>query len=274
MPQVSREYSRIPMEHRPGSVISPSQGESQVQSENQSTHRLRLPTKSTHTHMWLLSLPLVVAVLSSRTSEVQQIHRLAACGQHPSLHLLCVCLCSPWVEEAAALKVLLMPPPGLHRLCILLADLEREEVYVALSSHCLQLVSPQNRPRFLCVGGLFGKRSRKFWWVNGEEKKSGCGVLTSRLFSWSVSTQSPKELKETESMKQAVCRFLFQVPSLSVTGLNLGALTPCSSVLFRCPQDKRKPRQFNGSRGHFGSMVRTLSALAILRVKRTIQKKF
>lgn len=90
MPQVSREYSRIPTEHRPGSVISPSQGESQMQSENHSTCRLRLPTKSAHRHVWLLSLPLVVAVLSSRTSEVQQIHRLPACGQHPSLHPLCV----------------------------------------------------------------------------------------------------------------------------------------------------------------------------------------
>lgn len=156
MPQVSREYSRIPTEHRPGSVISPSQGESQMQSENHSTCRLRLPTKSAHRHVWLLSLPLVVAVLSSPTSEVQQIHRLPACGQHPSLHPLCVCLCSPWVE-AAALKVLLMPPPGLHRLCILLADLEWEEVYVALSSRCLQLVSPRNRPRFFMC-----------WWLIWE----------------------------------------------------------------------------------------------------------
>lgn len=128
-------------------------------------------------------------------------------------------------------------------------------------------------PVFLCVGGLFGKRSRKFWWVNGEEKKSGCGVLTSRLFSWSVSTQSPKELKETESMKQAI-GFYFQVPSLSVIGLNLGALTPSSSVLFRCPPDKRKPRQFNGSHGNFGYMVRILSAVATVRVKRTIKKRF
>lgn len=95
----------------------------------------------------------------------------------------------PWVE-AASLKVLLMPPPGLHRLCLLL-DLEWQEVYVALASHCLQLVSPRNRPRPLYVGGLFGKWSKKFWWVNGEERKSRCGVLTNRLVLWLFSTQSP-----------------------------------------------------------------------------------
>lgn len=89
----------------------------------------------------------------------------------------------PWVE-AASLKVLLMPPPGPHRLCLLLADLEWEEVYVALASHCPHLVSPRNRPRSLCVGGLFGKWSKEFWWANGEERKSRCGVLTSRLFLW------------------------------------------------------------------------------------------
>lgn len=38
-------------------------------------------------------------------------------------------------------------------------------------------------------------------------------------------------------MKQAI-GFYFQVPSLSIIGLNLGALTPSSSVLFRCLQIK------------------------------------
>lgn len=84
------------MEHRPGPVISPSQRESQMQSENHSTYCLRLPTKSTHTHMWLLSLPLVVAVLSSRTSEVQQIHRLPVASILPFTYYVCVSALPGW----------------------------------------------------------------------------------------------------------------------------------------------------------------------------------
>lgn len=41
----SREYPRIPTEHRPGSVTSPSQVESQTRSENHSRCCLRLPLR-------------------------------------------------------------------------------------------------------------------------------------------------------------------------------------------------------------------------------------
>lgn len=100
------------------------------------------------------SLPLVVSVLSSGASEVQQIHRLTiATSILPFTHSVCAfAVCfevavhpHSW-DEAASFKVLLTSPPGLHRLCILLADLEWKETYVALSLHSLQLVSPKSRP--------------------------------------------------------------------------------------------------------------------------------